>query len=48
MGICRICEMREANYCSANIQNIVDQFKASDVGSAFTCADNSETVVENY
>lgn len=29
----------------ANISNIVDQFKAGKVGSAFSCADNSATVV---
>lgn len=29
----------------ANISNIVDQFRAGKVGSAFSCADNSATVV---
>lgn len=29
----------------ANISNIVDQFRAGHVGSAFSCADNSATVV---
>jgi len=29
----------------ANISNIVDQFKAGKVGTAFSCADNSATVV---
>lgn len=29
----------------ANISNIVDQFKAGRVGSAFSCADNSATLV---
>lgn len=29
----------------SNISNIVDQFKAGKVGSAFSCADNSATVV---
>jgi hypothetical protein len=29
----------------ANISNIVDQFRAGKVGTAFSCADNSATVV---
>lgn len=29
---------------SANVKNIIDQYKAGLVGSAFQCADNSGTV----
>lgn len=39
-----MCARFVADSFSANIQNIVDQYKAGNVGSAFACADNSGSV----